>query len=152
MKKLRTILVVGILGLSVGACSVTAPTINGFRNPSIKQNEKGGLGMDVQLNVNNPNNHTIRVTKIKADVISNGRVIATVTNDNKVTLRKNTQEFYTVSLSANAQPLNLLFSGVSSLFSGPNIEIKGYGVAKMYGIPKRFEFDTKETQKFLNFK
>lgn len=149
MKKFRTILVIGILGLSVGACSITAPTINGFRDPSLKQSEKGGLGMDVQLNVNNPNNHNIRVTKIKADIISNGRIIATVTNDNKVTLRKNTQEFYTVSLSTDTQPLNLLFSGVSSLFNGPNIEIKGYGIAKMYGIAKRFEFDTKEAQKFL---
>src|SRR5690606_22460040 len=143
------ILVIGILGLSVGACSITAPTINGFRDPSLKQSEKGGLGMDVQLNVNNPNNHNIRVTKIKADIISNGRIIATVTNDNKVTLRKNTQEFYTVSLSTDTQPLNLLFSGVSSLFNGPNIEIKGYGIAKMYGIAKRFDFDTKEAQKFL---
>lgn len=149
MKKFRTILVIGILGLSVGACSITAPTINGFRDPSLKQSEKGGLGMDVQLNVNNPNNHNIRVTKIKADIISNGRIIATVTNDNKVTLRKNTQEFYTVSLSTDTQPLNLLFSGVSSLFNGPNIEIKGYGIAKMYGIAKRFEIDTKEAQKFL---
>jgi len=149
MKKFRTILVIGILGLSVGACSITAPTINGFRDPSLKQSEKGGLGMDVQLNVNNPNNHNIRVTKIKADIISNGRIIATVTNDNKVTLRKNTQEFYTVSLSTDTQPLNLLFSGVSSLFNGPNIEIKGYGIAKMYGIAKRFDFDTKEAQKFL---
>lgn len=151
MKQIKTIIVLALIGFSVGACSITAPTVVGYRNPSIKQSSKGGLGLDIQLNVNNPNNNNIRVTKIQAEVISNGRVIATVSNDNKITLRKNTQEFYTVSLSTNAEPLNLLLSGVSSLLNGPNIEIKGFGVAKMFGIAKRFDFDSIEAQKFLRF-
>ncbi len=151
MNQFRLIFVLCFIAFTVGACSIVAPTVTGLRDPSLKQSEKGGLGMDVQLNVNNPNNHNIRVTKIQAEVISNGRVIAKVTNDNKITLRKKSQEFYTVSFSSDTEPLNLLLSGVSSLFNGPNIEIKGYGVAKMYGLPKRFEFNTKEVKQFLKF-
>lgn len=110
----------------------------GVTNVSNFQKEGNKVNVEVALRVNNPNKYTIKVKPSTMEVLLNGNKIGTAFLNDKVKLKKKSENIYTADLSVELEKLNLFSLGTTLLQGKVNLQFKGNLKAGVGLVQKRF--------------
>ncbi len=112
---------------------------------SVKVNKVGDGGIEIQagIRINNPNNYKIKVKKIEADLLVNGKKVGKINLSKKVVLPKKSDQVQ--EFAVNTQLSNLLASMPTILMGGDlNLQMKGYIKGKVFIFTKKFPIDAEK--------
>jgi LEA14-like dessication related protein len=104
----------------------------------------GGLEIKSDMLINNPNNYKIKIKKIEADVLVNGKKVGKIELNKKIVLPKKSEQMQTFTV--NTQLSDLLSAAPTVLFGGPVLlQLKGYIKGKVFIFSKKFPLDEERT-------
>jgi len=108
----------------------------------VRLNKVSGGGLEIQSDIliNNPNNYKIKIKKIDADVLVNGKKVGRIELDKKVVLSKRSEQMQTFTI--NTQLSDLISAAPMALFGGSvTLQLKGYIKGKVFIFSKKFPLD-----------
>ena len=125
----------------------------GINNASIGDLKNQKIPIELTIRVFNPNNYNIKITRANLEVFIEGKYFGKTTISDKVVIKKNKEENYTIVLeTSKSEAGKLILSSLPLLFGKKLIlEIKGSVVAKAYGIKKKFPVNEKHELKSSDF-
>jgi len=137
-----------ILLLILGSCNKYEPVqlirIDGMNFKGINNNI---VDLEIEAEIDNPNNYTVTLTEINIDLITNDRILGTVTNKEDFVLdaEANELKYYRVEVE-----LNDVISGFTNLMryikESEDVEnkylVKGYIKGKKGSIPFKVNINT----------
>ncbi len=132
-------------------CSVTLSSCLSYKEiemgdvKNVKLNQAPAEGVQVQaeMQVKNPNKYTIKIKRIEADMLVNGKNIGKMTLDKKIVLRRQSDQVQ--SFAVNTQLTNLISAMPSVLFGGTiTLQLKGFIYGKVFLFSKKFPLDEEE--------
>ncbi len=111
----------------------------------VKLNKVGNGGIEIQagIQVENPNTYKIKVKKIDADLLINGKNVGKMHLSKKVVLPKKSDQVH--DFAVNTQLSNLLSAMPSIFFGGTiNLQMKGYIKGKVFIFSKKFPIEAEK--------
>lgn len=106
-------------------------------------NVNGRLEVQAGMNIKNPNNYSIKVKKIEADMLVNGANVGKIHLSKKVMLPKKSDQMQ--NFSVNTELSNLLSALPGVLFGGDiRLQLKGYVKGKVFLFSRKFPFEAEE--------
>lgn len=125
----------------------------GVKNVSLVERTDKNLKIQVDVLVNNPNTFNIKVKKSTLDIYLNDKYVGKTTLDDKIVLKKQTEDVYAVVLNTDAKSiLKAAMGSIGGLLKGTaNIRLKGKVKGSVYGISKSVEVDMTEQVNLKDF-
>ncbi len=109
-------------------------------NVRLNKASNGGLEIKSDMLINNPNNYKIKIKKLDADVLVNGKKVGKIELNKKVVLPKKSEQVQTFTV--NTQLSDLLSAAPTVLFGGPiTLQLKGYIKGKVFIFSKKLPLD-----------
>lgn len=139
---MRGLVLICCIGLVLGGCKLSEPTFDAIQDLRMISGPKGELGMEIAMKITNPNNFGFVLKKIQAEILANNAVIGKVWAKKRVSVKKQSSDFHTITLLTNGKKLTTDITQLTSLFSGnPSFQVKGSVIAQACLWRKRFSFD-----------
>lgn len=128
-------------------CSYEDPTIQGVKSLKVNKLTPQGFGVAMQLKVHNPNDYNLKIKDIDLDVTIGGVVLGSITDVDKIVLRKNTNseldfDFWVNFKQGGAAMLTSL--AMKGLGKGNQLKLSGHVKAGNSWITKKFPVEIKE--------
>jgi LEA14-like dessication related protein len=147
---LTTLLILSFLFLS--GC------LTSFRNPELKSIDQIHVdkinfkNIDLRFNllISNPNNYSIKLKSVHADVYFKEKIIGSIISDTLLVLKKNSTSRIGVSLNSSPEKILGNLPGLIEAFyvqKAVNLKIDGKVRVKARGIHKRIRFELSEMVK-----
>ncbi len=125
----------------------------GVKNVSLVERTEKILKIQVDVLVDNPNKFNIKVKKSTLDIYLNDKYVGKTTLDDKIVLKKKSEEIYAVVLNADAKSiLKAAMGSLGGFLKGTvDIRIKGKVKGSVYGISKSVDVDMTEQVNLKEF-
>lgn len=129
--------------LALVSCKVGMPTLGGVRGVNFVSGKNGQIGIEAEIQVNNPNSFGIRIKKLKAEVFIDNSPMGNITGGKKIKIKPLSNDYHKVSLNTDIGQLLTSTPTLINMFTGgkSNFRIKGGGVAGVFIFRKKFSFD-----------
>lgn len=144
MKNFLGLFLVILFPLFLTSCfSYKEIELGDVKNVKLNKAKNGDAEIVVGLMVNNPNNYKIKVKRIDADMLVNGKKVGKLALTKKVVLPKKTEDVQ--SFAVNTQLTNLL-SALPSIFFGGEVklQLKGQIKGKVFMFSKTFPIEAEK--------
>ncbi len=141
----RLLLLVLLTPLFFTSClSYKEIELGDVKNIKLNKANNGDAEIQVGINVSNPNNYKIKIKKIEADMLVNGKKIGKISLNKKVVLPKKSNE---VQIFAVNTQLSNLISAIPNIFFGGEIklQLKGHIKGKVFVVTKKFPLEAEKS-------
>jgi len=145
MTTVRLLLIIAILPILMTSClSYKEIELGDVKNVKLNKSKDGsGANILVGIEVKNPNNYKIKIKKIEADLLVNGKKVGKIALNKKVVLPKKSDQVQ--DFAVNTQLSNLLSAVPALLFGGDvNLQLKGYIKGKIFILSKKFPMEAEK--------
>jgi LEA14-like dessication related protein len=132
-----------VLSLLLASCEFDEPEINGFSNIKVGKLQGKNLDLDFDAKILNDNTYNIAIKKSKLKVFLNDIELGDVVLNDKIKLKKKTEQNYHVSLAVTVA--NGILLKLPKLANATNHELHLVGTARasVMGFGKTFQVDEK---------
>ena len=148
------LLIILVSCLSFNSC-ITYKEIefNGVRDVGIGSLNSQVIPIELMVNINNPNNYNIKITRANLDIYLEGKHFGKSEIKDKIVIVKKEEKNYSITLETSKSKIGKsLFSSISMLFGKSiSLEVKGTVTAKAFGIKKKFPIHEKQQLKPSDF-
>lgn len=119
----------------------------GVKNVSIVDKTDSKIKLQIDVLVDNPNKFNIKVKKSTLDIYINDKYVGKTTLEDKIILKKNTEDIYGVILSTDTKGImKAVMGSLGGLLKGSaDIRLKGKVKGSVYGISKSVDVDMTES-------
>ncbi len=150
-KKERLLSLSFIFLLFLSSCTVKEVEITNIKNVSAKNITKKGIDFHLDIGINNPNNFSFTVQRVKANLYANNIYVGKINNPENFRVLKNSTETYPIDFHLDFKSLkdNYLQVFKTIISRKANIRIKGYVKVKKFIFSKKVYFDKETPYKFL---
>lgn len=143
---LRVFLLLGTMISFQGCFDYEDIEFKGVQNVSVLERTDKVVKLQLDVKVDNPNKFNIKVKKSTMDIYINDKYVGKTTLDDKIVLKKKTEDVYAVVL--NADPKDLLKAAMGSLgglLKGTvTVRLEGDVKGSVYGISKKVPVEVEE--------
>jgi len=109
----------------------------------INKVSKGEIEINAEIQVKNPNNYKVKIKKIEADVLLNGRKITKLDLNKKVVLAKYSDDVQTFLVKTDLS--NILSAAPALLLGGGvNLKMQGYIKGKVFLFSKKVPIEVEK--------
>lgn len=145
--KLKYLLILTIISVFI-SCKYNEVELIKVSDYSIGNFSGDNVDINMNIEVNNPNNYNIKIKKTTLDLFVDGKKIGEAPMQQNIVLEKNNQKNYPLTVRANYKDLSKsLFSNITDLFEKKSVKlgIKGKVKASAYGVVgKKFDLEVEE--------
>ena len=143
----KVFLLLGMMVSLQGCFDYEEVDFKGVQNVSVLERTDDVVKLQLDVKVDNPNKFNIKVKKSTMNIYINEKFVGKTTLDEKVVIKKKTEDVYGVVL--NADPKDLLKAAMGSLGGllkgNVTVRLKGDVKGSVYGISKKVPIDVEET-------
>jgi LEA14-like dessication related protein len=121
----------------------------GMKGVEVEDMSTKEIKVRVSIQVKNPNNYKIKITKSDLDLFLGGKALGKAVIGERIILPKNSNETHTFTISTDLSKLGGML-GVGAMMLGggsKTFRVKGWVKAKAFGVGKKFPVDFKESLK-----
>jgi LEA14-like dessication related protein len=121
----------------------------GVRGVEVEDMTAKEIRVRVSIQVKNPNNFKIKITKSDLDLFLGGKALGKAEIGERIVLPKQSNEVHTFTISTDLSKLGGML-GVGAMMLGggsKTFRVKGWVKAKAFGVGKKFPVDFKESLK-----
>jgi LEA14-like dessication related protein len=142
----KVFLLVGMMISLQGCFDYEEVEFRGVQNVSVVERTDNVVKLQIDVRVDNPNKFNIKVKKSTLDIYINDKYVGKTHLDEKIVLKKKTDDVYGVVLRANPKDiLKAAMGSLGGLLKGSvTVQLKGDVKGSVYGISKKVEVDVKE--------
>ncbi|CAG5077673.1 NDR1/HIN1-like protein [Parvicella tangerina] len=143
---LRFFLLLGMV-VSLQSCfDYEEVLFRGVQNVSVLERTDNVVKLQIDVKVDNPNKFNIKVKKSTMDIYINEQYVGKTHLDDKIILKKRTEDVYGVVLRANPKDiLKAAMGSLGGLLKGNvTVRLKGDVKGSVYGISKKVPVDVEE--------
>ena len=142
----KVLLLVGMM-FSLQSCfDYEEVEFKGVQNVSVLERNDDVIKLQIDVKVDNPNKINIKVKKSSLDIYINDKYVGKTALDDKIVLKKKTEDVYGVVLNAN--PKDLMKAAVGSLgglLKGTvTVRLEGDVKGSVYGITQKVPVEFEE--------
>lgn len=143
----KVFLLIGMMFSLQGCFDYEDIDFKGIKNVSVIERTDDVVKLQIDVLLNNPNNYNIKVKKSTMDIYINNKYVGKTHLDDKIILKKKTEEIYGVVLRVN--PKDILKAAMGSLggiMQGKHVAVRLKGDVKgsVYGISRTVKVDVEE--------
>jgi len=152
--KLQIFITALLIGVLFSSCTFQEVEVTGLKNVSVSKVDKKGMDINLSIEIENPNNFSFTVERVKADIYANNIFLGKIKNYKNLKILKESKETYPLSFRLEFKELkeNYMSALKTLLKRKADIRVKGSVKAKKFIFSKKIYFDESGTYKFLRFK
>lgn len=142
----RVFVLLGMVVTLQGCFDYEEVQFRGVQDVSVVERTDDVVKLKIDVKVDNPNKFNIKVKKSTMDIYINDKYVGKTHLDDKLVIKKNSEEVYGVVLRAN--PKDILKAAMGSLGGilkgSVAVRLKGDVKGSVYGISKKVAVDVEE--------
>ncbi len=146
-------LLVSFTFLFQGCLEYKEVNFKGVKDVNIQDRSSDKMKIEIAVLIDNPNTYNIKVKKSTLDVYLNGKYAGKTTLDQKVVIKKKSENVYYAVINVSTKDLMKAAMGsIGGLLKGTaTVELKGKVKGSVYGISKSVDVDMKEEVNLKDF-
>lgn len=125
----------------------------GVKNVAVQDRSSEKMKLEIAVLIDNPNTYNIKVKKSSLDIYLNGKYAGKTTLDQKVVIKKKSENVYYAVINVSTKDLMKAAMGsIGGLLKGTaTVELKGKVKGSVYGISKSMDVDMKQEVNLKDF-
>lgn len=142
----KIFLLLGMMVSLQGCFDYEEVEFKGVQNVSVLERTDNVLKLQIDVKVDNPNTFNIKVRKSTMDIYINDKYVGKTHLDDKIVLKKKTEDVYAVVLRADPKDvIKAAMGSLGGLLKGNvTVRLKGDVKGSVYGVSKKVPVDVKE--------
>ncbi len=143
-----------LTGVLLSSCTFQEVEVTGIKDVSVKKIDKKGMDINLAIEIENPNNFSFTVEKVRADIYADNIYLGKIKNYQNLKVLKESKQTYPLSFKLEFKELknNYLSALKTVLRRKTRIRVTGYVKAKKFIFSRKIPFDQTDTYKFLRLK